>query len=206
MYSPSIDNLIKAFKKLPSVGQRTAERFVFKLLKSGKKDVVEMMLALKNLTDNVKSCEICWNFSDTNPCAFCQDTKRDRTTICVVLEPQDLYVIDETKAYRGVYHVLRSLLDATDEESLSKMKAKELFERIRGNVGYNKETPVQEVILALNPDLAGETTMLYLERELKTIKPELRVTRLARGLPMGGDLRYADDITLESAIKNRTQK
>src|SRR3989338_3654347 len=206
MYSPSINNLISALKKLPSVGERTAERFVFYLLKSGKRDVTEILLALKDLVDTVKSGEICWNFSDTIPCPLCRDTKRDQSTIAVVLDPQDLMALEQSGAYHGVYHVLRALLDPTDETSLERMKARELLERIKGNVGYNREIPVQEVILALNPDLAGETTMLYLEREIKTINPNLTVTRLARGLPMGGDLRYTDEITLGSAIKNRIKR
>ena len=202
MYSPSIQNLIKAFKKLPSVGQRTAERFVFYLLKSGKKEVGELTLALKELIDTVKSCEVCWNFSDTSPCPICQNPKRDHTTICVVADPQDLAVIEGTGEYRGLYHVLRWQVDPTDAESLTKMKVKELLEGTR-----NKEQgTIQEVILALNPDIAGETTMLYLEKELKSVNQEIKITRLARGLPMGGDLRYADEITLGSAIKNRIIK
>lgn len=199
MYTPSINNLIKALKKLPSVGERTAERYVFHWLKSGKKEVTELMLALKELIEKVKSCEVCWDFSETSPCKICSDKKRDHTTICVVAEPQDLMVIEQTGIYHGVYHVLRELVDIGDEESLQKIKAKELFERL-------KKSEIKEVILALNPDLPGETTMLYLEKELKILNPKLKVTRLARGLPLGADLRYADEITLQSAIKNRMGK
>lgn len=199
MYSPSIYNLIRALKRLPSVGERTAERFVFYLLKSGKKEVMEIMLALKELVDNIKSCEMCWDFSDTSPCVICGNPKRDQTTICVVSDAPDVQVIERTGFYHGTYHVLRSLFDPSDETTLAKMKFKELLERI------NKKT-VKEVILALNPDLAGETTSLFLEREIKAAAPEVKVTRLARGLPMGADLRYADEITLASALKNRTTK
>ncbi len=206
MYSPSINNLIKALKKLPSVGQRTAERFAFYLLKSGKKEVTELMLALRELIDTVKSCEVCWNFSDTSPCPIDTDSKRDHTIICVVQEPQDLFVIDQTGAYRGVYHVLRSLVDPSDPESIGRTKIKELFERIKDQGHTSKDQPIIEVILALNPDMAGETTMLYLEREIKAIKPDLTVSRLARGLPLGADVRYADEITLGSAIKNRLSR
>lgn len=199
MYSPSIKNLISALRKLPSVGERTAERFVFHWLKSGKKEVTELMLALKDLIEKVKSCEVCWDFSEHSPCSICSDAKRDHTTICVVAEPQDLMTIEHTGIFKGVYHVLRQMVDVHDEESLNRIKAKELFERI-------KQKDVKEVLLALNPDLPGETTMLYLEKKLKQLKPELKVTRLARGLPLGADLRYADEITLQSAIKNRQQK
>lgn len=226
MYSPSITNLINAFKRLPTVGTRTAERFVFYLLKSGKKEVGELILALEELLEKVKSCEVCWNFSDTSPCPICSDTKRDHTIICVVAEPADLAVIERTGEYKGVYHVLRGLVDATDEESLSKTKIKELIERVhaqlphtplppsRGEIsnpllskeGHRVVAAVKEIILALNPDVGGETTMLYLEKGLKNINQNLKISRLARGLPMGGDLRYADEITLGSAIKNRIQR
>lgn len=198
MYSPSITNLISSLKKLPSVGQRTAERYVFHWLKSGRKDVAELVQALQALLENVKSCEVCWDFSETSPCPICADKRRDRTTICVIVDPQDLLAIEKSGAYQGVYHVLRGTIDATDADSLEKIKASELFDRARDDM--------REIILALNPDLPGETTMLYLERELKNIKPGLVISRLARGLPMGADLQYADEITLSSAIKNRLQR
>lgn len=201
MYSPSIKNLIRVLKRLPSVGERTAERFVFYLLKSGKKEVTELMLALKELIETVRSCEVCWNFADSSPCPICSDVKRDHSSICVVLDPQDLTVIEESGAFNGVYHVLRGLVDPAEEDSLSKTKINELLLRIK-----NQELRIKEVILALNPDMAGETTMLYIEKEIKKLQPELKITRLARGLPMGADLRYADDITLGSAIKNRIER
>jgi recombination protein RecR len=115
-------------------------------------------------------------------------------------------VIEQTGVFHGVYHVLRDLIDAGDEESFTRIKAKELLSRIEGKSTFNKEVLVKEVIVALNPDLAGETTALFLEQEIKAIAPKVKVTRLARGLPLGADLRYADEVTLGSAIKNRTSK
>ncbi len=205
MYSSPIQNLINSLKKLPSVGQRTAERFVFYLLKSGKKEVTELMLVLKDLIETVKSCEVCWNFTDASPCPLCQNKGRDQTTICVVADPQDLAVIERTGEYRGVYHVLRGLLDPSDEESLERMKVKELLERIKNPAtpAGRQESRIKELVLALNPDLSGEATMLYLEKEIKNRHSAVKITRLARGLPMGSDLRYADEITLGSALKNR---
>ena len=197
MYSKSIQNLMVAFRKLPTVGQRTAERFVFYLLKSGKKEVGEITLALKELIDNVKSCEVCWDFSDHNPCAICNNKTRDQSLLCVVSEPQDIPVLERTGVYGGLYHVLRGVIEPGDEEGLEKIKIKELFKRIE---------EIKEIILALNPDLAGETTMLYFEKEIKRLNPNLKITRLARGLPMGSDIQYADEITLGSAIKNRTSR
>ncbi|MFZ2190258.1 MAG: recombination mediator RecR [Candidatus Magasanikiibacteriota bacterium] len=193
MYSKSIQQLITAFSKLPSVGERTAERYVFYLLKSGKKDAGEITLALKNLIDTVKSCEICWDFSDSSPCTICSDKKRDTKTICVVAEPQDIQAIEKTDEYNGLYHVLRGVIKADDDE-LNNLKIKELLARAK---------TADEIIFALNPDLNGENTTMYLIDKLKTANPKLKLTRLARGLPMGSDLQYADEITLGSAIKNR---
>ena len=204
-YSKSIQNLIDAFRRLPSVGQRTAERFVFYLLKSGKKEVGEITLALKELIDNVKSCELCWDFADTNPCDICADKSRDQNLLCVVSDPQDIPVIERTGAYNGLYFVLRGAVETADEEILEKLKIKELFAKLE------KPNKIKEIILALNPDLSGETTMLFLEKKLSAIGGsasggKVRITRLARGLPMGSDLQYADEITLGSAIKNRTMR
>ncbi|MDD2757918.1 MAG: recombination mediator RecR [Patescibacteria group bacterium] len=197
MYSEPINNLISLLKKLPSVGQRTAERFVFHWLASGKKEVNDLRGALEAMLVKIKSCEVCWNFSDTSPCAICKNTKRDHGLICVVADPQDIPAIEKTNEYGGTYHVLRGLIDLSDDsENFSKLKIRQLFSRL-------SQPGTKEVILALNPDLPGETTALYLEREIKSKYPKIKTTRLARGLPMGSDLQYADEITLGSALKNR---
>jgi len=197
MYSKSIENLIAAFKKLPSVGERTAERYVFRLLKSGRGEVNELRVALDTLLKNTRSCAVCWNFTDTTPCPICANTKRDHSIVCVVADPQDIPALEKTNAFSGVYHVLRGMLDAHDEDSLGATKIKELARRVKNDKN------IKEIILALNPDLPGETTAMYLEKILKKINPKIKVTRLARGLPMGSDLQYADEVTLESALKNR---
>lgn len=203
MYAKPIRQLIQAFSRLPSVGQRTAERFVFYLLKSGKKDVGELTIALKQLIEMIKSCATCWDFSDQSPCAICQDKTRDTSIICVVQEPQDVQAIERTGSYKGVYHVLRGLLRPDDMEALQYIKVNELIAR-------TKNPLVKELIFALNPTLEGETTTMYIEQRItgdadpgRTDK--IKITRLARGLPMGSDLQYADDITLDNALKNRTQ-
>lgn len=199
MYSTSINNLIEALKKLPSVGQRTAERYVFYLLKSGKKEVNQLREALENLLQNTKSCEICWNFDDTSPCKICSNQKRQKGVVCVVNDIQDLSALENTGEYNGVYHILRGNISPDDnEEEIKKLKIEELKKRIA------EDKTIIEIILALSPDLRGETTMMYLKKELTRIKPELKITRLARGLPLGSDLQYADEITLISALKNRT--
>lgn len=196
MYAAPIEKLIDALKKLPSVGQKTAERFVFHWLASGKKEVNDLRGALEDLLKNVKSCEVCWNFTDATPCQICASVKRDHTAVCVVAEPPDIVAIEKTGEYHGTYHVLRGLIDVSAETELSDLKIKELWRRLN-------EHKITEVILALNPDLPGETTAMYLEREIKTKWPKIKTTRLARGLPMGSNLQYADEITLGSALKNR---
>ena len=196
MYAAPIQKLIDSFSRLPGVGARTAERYVFYLLKSGKKDAGELTLALKQLTELVKSCSICWNFSDISPCLICLDKKRiDTGIICVVSEPQHLETIERTGIYFGRYHILRGLLKP-DDSSFEYLKIPELLKRAA-------ETETKEIILALNPDLPGETTALFLEKNLKAANPNLVISRLARGLPMNSDLLYADDITLSSAITHR---
>lgn len=196
MYAKPIRNLIQAFRKLPSVGTRTAERFVFQLLKSGKKDVAELTIALKDLVETIKSCQVCWDFSDTSPCIICRDDKRNKQILCVVGEPQDIQAIEKIGVYPGRYHVLRGTVSPDDPSGLETTKVRELFERIQSE-------PPQEIILALNPNMEGETTMLFLEKQIKKQNTEIKITRLARGLPMGSDLEYADEITLASALKHR---
>ena len=195
MYSKPIQQLIRAFTKLPSVGERTAERFVFHLLKSGKKEVGELTLALKNLTTEIKSCKLCWDFSASSPCSICADTKRNSQIICVVAEPQDIQILEKTAAYNGLYHVLRGLLKA-GTNNLDNLKITELLNRL-------KDKNLKEIILAINPNLEGETTSLALEKLIKNKNPQVKISRLARGLPMGSDLQYADEITLASSLKNR---
>jgi len=196
MYSSSIQNLINELKKLPSIGQRSAERFVFHWLKKGKGDVGELKLALDELLENVKSCKTCWDFTDDEYCQICNDKKRDHSTICVVSSSQDLQTIEGIKEYSGVYHVLRGLISDIEYANSPNVKIKELIERV-------KKEDIKEIILALNPNLAGETTTLLIQKNIKDLSPDIKMTKLARGLPMGSDLQYADEITLGSALKNR---
>ncbi len=196
MYSKPIQNLIFAFKKLPGVGQRTAERFVFHLLKSGKKDVATITLALRELIETVKSCPMCWDFSDTAPCKICSDTKRNSSLLCVVENSQDIQSVEKIGLYTGRYHVLRGTVSPEDPAGFESTKTKELLTRIESE-------PIQEIIFALNQNLAGETTTLFLTNQIKQKKPNLIMSRLARGLPMGSDIEYADEITLENAFQNR---
>jgi recombination protein RecR len=196
MYPKPIYNLIRAFGKLPSVGPRTAERFVFHLLKSGKKEVADLGLALQELMINVKSCSICWDFSDHSPCTICSDKRRDISQMAIVTESQDVQTLEKVGIYRGLYHVLRGTI-ARDAGDQSILKLNELYIRLRKNT-------VSEIILALSPNIEGEMTMMMIEQEVKQSFPTIKISRLARGLPSGSELQYADEITLENAFKSRT--
>ena len=181
------------------MGKRTAERYVFYLLKSGKKNVGELALTLQNLSENIQSCKICWDFCDASPCKICADKKRNHNILCIVSEPQNVQIIEKTRKYNGLYHILRGTIKTDDPEDIKYLKINELFKRLLTH-------PAQEIIMALNPDLNGETTMMFLKNKIKEINPNIKITRLARGLPMGSDLQYADEITLEDAFSNRIEE
>ncbi|MFA6410885.1 MAG: recombination mediator RecR [Candidatus Buchananbacteria bacterium] len=196
-YSPSIKNLIDQFSHLPGIGPKTAERLVFHLLKQSKDDLARFGLALEHLKDKIVICQQCQNFAETNPCLICQDKKRNQSLVCLVAKPQDLFSLEKTNEYTGVYHVLGGVIDPLAGITPDKLKIRELVERI-------KKGQITEVILALNSDLSGETTMLYLTKLLKQFKT-IKITRLAQGLPIGSDLEYIDEVTLTSAIKGRKE-
>ncbi|MFB6181528.1 MAG: recombination mediator RecR [Candidatus Magasanikbacteria bacterium] len=198
-YPEPIKKLKESFKNLPGVGNKTAERYIFHILKSGKKEAGELAVALKELLKEIESCEVCWDFSDQSPCKVCKNSNRDKSTICVVAQPQQKQAIEKVEDFQGVYHILRGTIESDKEENIKYLKVKELLKRI-------KNQDVEEVILALNHDMSGETTMMYIEKKIKKINPDITISRLARGLPMGSSLQYADEVTLGSALKNRIKK
>lgn len=195
-----IQNLIDHFSRLPGVGPKTALRFVFYLLKQPKEEVEKFATALGVIKSSISTCSICQNFSEKDPCPICSNPKRDQSTICIVAEHQDLPVIENTGEYHGTYHVLGGVLDTLHGITPEQLKIKELINRIKISDGK-----IREIILALNPDLEGETTMLYLTKLIKSFNKSIKVTRLARGLPMGSDLEYADEITVSDALKGRKE-
>lgn len=197
-YPPSISNLITQFSKLPGLGPKSAERLVFYLLKRSPDDLKNLAKNIENLKTEIKICQICYNYSLRSPCEICSDTRRDHSTICMVALPQDLAVIENTGEYQGVYHVLEGVLNAVEGITPDKLKVKELLDRIKGS-----KIKIKEIILAFNPDLEGESTTLYLTRQLKPFK--IKITRLAKGLPTGADLEYADAITITDALKGRRE-
>ncbi len=191
--SESLQQLIEEFARLPGIGRKTAQRLALHILKRPREEVVTMARALVNVKDRVRACSICCNITETDPCAICSSPKRDRTMICVVEEPNDVIALEKTNEFRGLYHVLGGSLSPLDGIGPEELKVKELLARISGDIA--------EVILAMNPNVEGEATTLYLTRLLKPAG--VRVSRIARGLPVGGDLEFADEATLSRALEGR---
>ncbi|HLC89399.1 MAG TPA: recombination mediator RecR [Patescibacteria group bacterium] len=196
-YPEAIKNLIKHFSSLPGLGPKTAERLVFYLLNVPKQNLIQFGDELQGLQDKIKRCQNCQNFSETNPCLICQDKRRNQKVVCVVARPQDLLALEKTNEYQGVYHILSGVIDPLAGITPDQLKIKELINRIKNNGVY-------EIILALNSDLPGETTILYLTKIIKQFK-NIKITRLAQGIPTGSDLEYIDEITLSNALRGRKE-
>jgi recombination protein RecR len=191
--SAALQQLIEEFSRLPGIGRKSAQRLALHLLKQPREDVVRMARTLVNMKDRIRYCSVCWNITEDDPCAVCASPKRDAAMICVVEEPNDVLAVEKTNDFRGLYHVLGGALSPLDGIGPEDLKVKELLERINGKTG--------EVILALNPNVEGEATTIYLTRLLKPLG--VKVTRIARGLPVGGDLEFADEATLSRALEGR---
>ena len=190
----SIEQLAEQFAQLPGIGRKTAQRLALYVLKMSRDEVITMAKALVNVKDKVRYCPICSNITETDPCAICSNTKRDRSFICVVEEPHDVLAIEKTNEFKGLYHVLGGALSPLDGIGPEELKIKELLQRLSNST-------IEEIILALNPNVEGETTTLYLSRLLKPLG--IKVTRIARGLPVGSDLEFADEATLSRAFEGR---
>jgi recombination protein RecR len=190
----SIEQLAEQFAQLPGIGRKTAHRLALYVLKMSREEVVTMAKALVNVKDKVRYCTICSNITETDPCAICSNAKRERSSICVVEEPHDVLAIEKTNGFKGLYHVLGGALSPLDGIGPEELKIKELLQRL-------STSTIEEIILALNPNVEGETTTLYLSRLLKPLG--IKVTRIARGLPVGSDLEFADEATLSRAFEGR---
>ncbi len=196
-YPHAIQNLIEYFSQLPTVGPKTAERYVFYLLKQPDEMMQKFAQAIAELKEKTTVCRNCLAVAEKNPCTICSDTKRDRTTICIVSSTRHMLSLEVTGEYRGTYHILGGLISTLEKIGPEKLNIKELLVRIK------KDNP-KEVILALNPTLDGETTALYLEKILAPYRQKgLSITRLAKGLSTGAEMEYADEITLSNALKYR---
>jgi len=193
--SPAVDNLVAQLTKLPGVGQRTAQRLAFHLLSRSKDEALALATAIEEVKERVRFCAECGNLTETELCGICSDARRDHALICVVEDPQDLVSLERTHEYRGLYHVLGGALSPLDGVEPEHLRIDELLRRVERN-------GVQEVVLATNPNMTGEATAAFLADRLRG---RVRVTRLASGLPVGGDLEYADEVTLGRALAGRRE-
>ncbi len=195
MLSPSIDNLVAQLTRLPGIGSRTAQRLAFHLLQVSKQEAIALAEAIHEVKERVRFCRECGNLTEEETCAICQDARRDHSVICVVEQPVDLVSLERTAEFRGLYHVLGGSLSPLDGVEPEHLRIDELFDRVSRN-------GVAEVVLATNPNMTGEATAAYLADRLRG---RVRVTRLASGLPVGGDLEYADEVTLGRAFVGRRE-
>jgi recombination protein RecR len=191
-----VARLIAELHRLPGIGPKGAQRLAYHLLRAAKDEAQALADAILEVKDKIRLCSVCQNTTDVDPCGLCTDEARDRSVICVVEEPMDILAIERTRSHKGLYHVLHGSISPMEGVGPEQLKIRELLERLRDGA-------VHEVIMATNPNLEGEATSMYVSRLLQPLG--LRVTRLARGLPMGGDLEYADDLTLARAMENRQE-
>ena len=196
LYSPSIEKLIESFEKLPSIGNKTAARLAFYILNASQEETDEFVNSIVNAKKNLKYCNKCWNISDTDPCPICSNPKRDQSQICVVEDVRDIIAMEKTHEFKGVYHVLHGSISPMNGVGPDDIKIKELLSRLMGG-------EVKEVILATNPRVEGEATAMYLSKLIKPLG--VKVTRIAHGIPVGGDLEYTDEITLTKALEGRRE-
>jgi len=192
--APPLEQVIHELTKLPSIGKKTAQRLALHLLQAPREEAAALGQAILQLRERIHFCRDCFNLAEEELCPVCADPKRDRTSICVVEDPGNLIAVERTRAYRGLYHVLGGSLSPLKDRGPDDLRLRELMERLR-------DGDFSEVVLATNPDVEGEATAVYLSRLLKPLG--LKVTRLAQGLPAGGDLEYTDDLTLRRAFEGR---
>jgi recombination protein RecR len=197
-YAPPVQRLVTELSKLPGIGNRTAQRLAFHILRASAGNADALAEAIREVKEKIGLCEVCFNLTDEPRCTICQDARRDRGLICVVEEPSDVIPMERTHEYHGLYHVLGGALSPIEGIDPEDLKIAELIARVSA-----PEAAVREVILATNPTTTGETTALHIAEELRARAPGLTVTRLASGLPVGSDLEYADEVTLGKALAGR---
>ena len=195
-YSPSIEKLIESFEKLPSIGHKTATRLAFYMLDLDEKDTMDFINSIVDAKTKLKFCSKCFNISDTDPCIICSNPKRDQSIICVVEDVRDIVAMERTHEFNGVYHVLHGTISPMNGIGPEDIKIKELLNRI-------SEGNIKEVIIATNPRVEGEATSMYISKLLKPFG--VKVTRIAHGIPVGGDLEYTDEVTLTKALEGRRE-
>ena len=191
-YSPSIEKLIESFERLPSIGHKTAVRLAFHMLDLSKEETDEFINSIINAKEKLKYCSNCYNISDTDPCPICSSPKRDNSVICVVEDVRDVMAMERTHEFKGVYHVLHGTISPMNGIGPEDIKIKELLNRIANN-------DIKEIIIATNPRVEGEATAIYISKIIKPLG--IKVTRIAHGIPVGGDLEYTDEVTLSKALE-----
>ena len=196
LHAKPIDNLIEALTKLPGIGRKTASRLAFYILRSSLSEAQGLARAILDVKEKIHLCSICFNLTDEDPCQICKDERRDKETLCVVEDPNDLIAIENTGAFNGQYHVLHGTLSPLEGVGPDDLKIKELMERLR-------KEKISEVILATNPTVEGGTTALYLTDLIRPLR--VKVTRIAYGIPMGGEIEYVDGMTLSKALEGRRE-
>lgn len=195
-YSPTIERLIENFEKLPSIGHKTATRLAFHMLNLNEEGTNEFINSIIEAKKNLKYCSKCFNITDTDPCPICSSPKRDQSIICVVEDVKDVVAMEKTHEFKGVYHVLHGSISPMNGIGPEDIKIKELLERLR-------DADIKEIIIATNPRVEGEATAIYLSKLIKPIG--IKVTRIANGIPVGGDLEYTDEVTLSKALEGRRE-
>lgn len=195
--SEALDSLIEEFSKLPQIGRKTAQRLALFITRQPREEVEKFSKALLEIKDKLRFCSICCNITESEICRICSSSKRSKNVICVVEEPQDVLAVEKTNEFRGLYHVLHGIISPLDGIGPNDIKIHELLLRL----GKENEEKVEELILALNPTIEGETTILYLSKLIKPL--EIKITRIARGIPIGSDLEFADEVTLAKAFEGR---
>lgn len=195
-YALPIANLIDQFSKLPGVGRKTAQRLAFFVLEMEDLEAEKLSKAITNAKEKIKFCSVCCNLTDEDPCHMCTNEARDKSIICVVEGPKDVIAMERSKDYKGEYHILHGVISPMDNRGPSDIKVKELLNRLADGV-------VKEIIVATNPTVEGEATALYLSKLIKPLG--VKVTRIAHGIPVGGDLDYFDEVTLSKAMENRRE-
>ncbi len=198
-FAPPVQKLVAELSKLPGIGNRTAQRLAFHILRASGEDATALAQAILDVKERIGLCEVCFNLTDEPRCRICRDPRRDHGAICVVEEPSDVIPMERTHEFEGVYHVLGGALSPIDGIDPEDLKIAQLYARVT-DAG---ETTVREIVLATNPTTTGEATALHIAQGLHERVPELRVTRLASGLPVGSDLEYADEVTLGKALSGR---
>lgn len=195
-YAKPMARLIEEFRKLPGIGPKTAQRLAFHILSIPENKAESLAKAIINAKQNIVYCSVCGNLTDTDPCKICSAANRDRSIICVVEDPRDVFAMEKTREYKGLYHILHGAISPMEGIGPDDIRIKELLERIR-------KEKIKEIILATNPNIEGEATAMYIARLIKPLG--IKVTRIAHGIPVGGDLEYTDEVTLTKALEGRKE-